>query len=252
MTEPAVSTKAVPNWVDFSTNDIPAAIEFYSRLLGWQEQDLGPDAGGYRFFMKGEKVAAGIGPNQDPSMPNHWNVYIGTADADAVAAKVAGAGGTVVVPPFDVMGQGRMGVFQDPTGAFLSVWQPVLMGGFEVSNEPSSFDWAELQARDLPKAKPFYQAVFGWGVKETNDGMPYTEWQLDGHSIAGAMEMPEMVPAEVPSYWLAYFRVAGLDAAVARVPELGGQVLSPAMDFPGGRFAIVMDSQGGTLGLVGD
>lgn len=252
MTDHAVSTKAVPIWVDYSSNDVPAAVKFYGDLLGWKEQDLGPDSGGYMFFRKGEQTAAGIGPNQDPSMPSHWTIYIGTADGEATAAKVTGAGGTVVVPPFDVLGQGRMAVFQDPAGAFISVWEPKQMGGFEVSHEASSFEWAELHSRDLARTKPFYQAVFGWGVKETNDGMPYTEWQLDGRSVAGAMAMPEMVPAEVPSYWLAYFKTADLDAAVAKVSELGGQVLSPAMEYPGGRFAIGMDSQGGAFGLIGD
>lgn len=251
MSEGAVSTRAVPIWVDFSANDVPGAKAFYATLMDWAVQDLGPDAGGYLFFKKGDEVAAGVGPNQGEGMPSHWNVYIGTPDAEATAKKVTEAGGTVVVPPFDVMDQGRMGVFQDPVGAFISVWQPMRMAGFDLSQEPSGFDWAELQARGLPKAKPFYQHVFGWSAKDTDAGMPYTEWQLDEHSVAGAMEVPPMVPAEIPSYWLVYFRAADLDAAVAKVTELGGQVLSPQMDFPGGRFAVVMDNQGGAFGLVG-
>ena len=41
------------------------------------------------------------------------------ADVDATAAR-SGAGGTVIVPPFDVMDAGRMAVIADPTGAMFN------------------------------------------------------------------------------------------------------------------------------------
>ena len=76
------------------------------------------------------KDVAGIGPLQSPQAPTAWMVYIGTTDADALAAKVQAAGGAVIAPPFDVGDQGRMAVFQDPAGAFISAWQPLAMSGF--------------------------------------------------------------------------------------------------------------------------
>ena len=42
--------------------------------------------------------------------------------------------------------------------------------------------------------------------------MAYTEFRLDGTSVAGLMAMPPMVPAEVPTYWNVYFAVADCDA----------------------------------------
>ena len=54
----------------------------------------------------GEQAAAGV--------PPHWNSYVSVADVDATAALVAAAGGTVIMPPFDVMDAGRMAVMQDP------------------------------------------------------------------------------------------------------------------------------------------
>ena len=38
------------------------------------------------------------------------------ADADATAKAITDAGGTVLVPPMDVMEAGRMAVALDPTG----------------------------------------------------------------------------------------------------------------------------------------
>jgi predicted enzyme related to lactoylglutathione lyase len=76
----------------------------------------------------------------------------------------------VVAPPFDVLKSGRMAMFQDPSGAFISARQPNEMIGAEVMGEPSSFAWAELNARGIDKAKQFYTRVFGWGQKESGMG----------------------------------------------------------------------------------
>ena len=119
------------------------------------------------------------------------------------------------MPAFEVAGQGRMAVFQDPTGAFISAWQPTTMGGFQ-TDAPNSFGWAELNARGIDTAIPFYDRVFGWTPKtqDMGEGGLYTEFQLAGESIAGGLEMSTMVPAEVPSYWMVYFTVADVDRCV--------------------------------------
>src|SRR5581483_9111658 len=98
----------------------------------------------------------------------------------------------------------------------------------------------------------FYQQVFGWGIKASpyGEGQEYTEWQLDGTSIAGAMEMPPMVPAEVPSYWMVYFQTDDVAAATERAKQLGATVMMPPTEYPGGRFSIVSDPQGAVFGLI--
>ena len=158
----------------------------------------------------------------------------------------------MIAPPFDVGPIGKMGVFQDPTGAFISIWQSDTMPGVEIRETQNAFAWAELNARGFGKAKPFYQQVFGWGVKESplGEGQTYTEWQLDDKSVAGGMEMAPVVPAEVPSHWLLYFEVDDVDAKTAKAHELGATILAQPMDFPGGRFSIVQDPQGAVLGIV--
>jgi predicted enzyme related to lactoylglutathione lyase len=47
-----------------------------------------------------------------------------------------------------------------------------------------------------------------------------------------------------------HFGVDDPDAAAAKVEKLGGVVRMPAMDFPGGRFAVVADPQGATFGVL--
>jgi predicted enzyme related to lactoylglutathione lyase len=211
-----------------------------------------PQYGGYALARIDGKDAAGIGPKMDPNAPTAWNLYIGTDDLEALAGRVADAGGTVVMAPFDVGDQGRMAVFQDPAGAFISSWQGTRMGGFQ-SHSANSFGWAELNARGVQGALPFYSSVFGWTVKTSpmGEGQPdYNELQLDGQSIGGAWEMNAMVPAEVPSYWQVYFGVEDVDAAHAKALELGATQMVAPQDFPGGRFSIVSDPQGASFGLL--
>ena len=80
--------------------------------------------------------------------------------------------------------------------------------------------------------------------------MAYTEWQVDGRSVAGMMQKPPMMPAEVPPFWGVYFSVTDTDAAVARVAELGGSVMMPPMDIEPGRFAVVADPTGAVFNVI--
>ena len=135
-----------------------------------------------------------------PECPDGMEPVHRDGDIEELTRKVQAAGGTVAMAPFDVGDQGRMAVYQDPAGAYISAWQGTRMGGFQ-TNAPNSFGWAEVNARGVEKALPFYEQVFGWTTRrsEMGEGQPdYTEFLLDGQSIAGAWEMNPMVPAEVP------------------------------------------------------
>jgi predicted enzyme related to lactoylglutathione lyase len=126
------------------------------------------------------------------------------------------------------------------------------MGGFQ-TDVPNSFGWAELNARGVAKAVPFYAQVFGWTTRTSEMGTgqpPYTEFLLDGESVAGAWEMNPMVPAEVPSYWQVYFTVDDVDAAHRKALAAGATEMVGPQDFPGGRFAIMSDPQGASFGLL--
>jgi predicted enzyme related to lactoylglutathione lyase len=242
-----------PTWVDLASADAAASRDFYAKLFGWRvEVDPDPQYGGYAVAQIGGRDVAGIGPTQSPEQPTAWSVYIGTDDVDEVARKVQAAGGKVVAAPLDVGDQGRMAVFQDPSGAFISAWQPKQMRD-SLAGEPNTFGWSELNARGIDKAVPFYETVFGWTprVSPMGEGQPpYTEFLLDGRSIAGGWEMNPMVPSQVPSYWMVYFTVDDVDGAFRKATESGAQELIAPQDFPGGRFAIVTDPQGASFGLL--
>jgi predicted enzyme related to lactoylglutathione lyase len=251
MTNAATGIANKPAWIDLGTNDAAGAREFYATLFGW-EINVSPDPqyGGYARALLDGKDVAGIGPTMSPEQPTAWSVYVGTDDIDALSHKVQAAGGHVLAPAFDVGDQGRMAVFADATGAAISAWQPIAMGGFQTQGS-NAFGWAELNARNAGASLAFYHDVFGWdphtqGVPEA----PYTEFEVDGRSIAGATEMSPLAPAAMPNYWLVYFGVDDVDAATAKAVKAGGKEMLAPLDFPGGRMSMVVDPQGAIFGLM--
>ena len=242
-----------PAWVDLASSDATASRDFYAKLFGWNI-DVNPDPqyGGYAIANIGDEQVGGIGPVQSPDQPTFWALYIGTDDASAICEQAEVAGGRVAAPAFDVGDQGRMAVLQDPTGAFISVWQAAAMRPFR-SDSTNSLGWAELNARDVRKALPFYQRLFGWTHTESPMGEgqpPYIQFELGGEAIAGAWEMNPSIPANVPSYWQIYFNVDDVDAAFQKAISLGATEMMPPQAYPGGRFAIISDPQGASIGLL--
>jgi predicted enzyme related to lactoylglutathione lyase len=236
-----------PTWIDLGSPDTDASVEFYSALFGWTATEGRPEFGGYRNFLKDGKTVAGLMPLMSPQQPPVWSCYIRTDDADKTDALVQEAGGVVYSPPMQVGPLGRMAVYADPSGAAFGTWQAGEHTGAQVVHEESAFTWTELATRDQAAVLPFYATVFGWAA-QASDG--YTEFQLGDVTVAGCADMPAEVPAEVPSYWMPYFGAADPDAKATQAAELGGSVVVPGMDFPGGRFAIVRDPHGSTFGLL--
>ena len=252
MADAATATATKIRWIDLATKDAAAAREFYGTLFGWDiEVNADPQYGGYGLARIGGQDVAGIGPAMSPDQPSAWSVYVGSNDLDALADKVKSAGGTVVMAPFDVGDQGRMAVFQDPGGAFISAWHATRMGGFQTEGS-NAFGWADLNARGYERFVPFYSQVFGWEAKSVGTPeQPYTEFAVDGgRSFAGATEMNPMAPAEMPNYWMVYFSVDDVDGAYQQALSLGGHEMLSPIDFPGGRLAIFSDPGGAAFGIM--
>lgn len=240
-----------PIWIDLTTTDPDGAKSFYTSLFGWDVEELGEEAGNYAFFNLNGQMVGGVAPTQMPEQPSAWSVYIGTEDVEATLQAAKENGGDIVVGPMDVFDTGRVGVFRDPGGGVLGLWQPKTMSGFRVQDQPGSFTWFELSTRDLETAKKFYGTVFGWETKTSEGDMPYTEWQVGGGSIGGMTEPGPNVPPGAPPHWLVYFASEDVDATATKADELGGKAIVEPMDYPGGRFAIIQDPQGGVpFGVV--
>lgn len=252
MTEFSSYAHGTPCWVDVTSTDFDATIEFYKAFFGWEaERESRPEAGGYtRFSLNGKFVAAGA-PAQKEGTPAHWTTFIASDDVDETAARVRDAGGTVLMDPRDVFDAGRMAVAEDPTGASFGVWQAGTMHGAQLANEPGTFQWNECETRDVAAAADFYTAVFGYRVDQMDMGQeePYRLFMLGENRVAGLFKLTEEMEG-VPPNWMTVFAVADCDAAVAKAGQLGGQALMPATDIPVGRFAVLQDPTGAVFQVV--
>jgi predicted enzyme related to lactoylglutathione lyase len=246
-----------PSWADHSSADPESAARFYGELFGWETENVMPPDSGGQYFMarvRGRDVAA-LSSQMSPG-PVVWTTYITVDDADATAAKVAGAGGQVFAEPFDVFDSGRMAVLADNSGAPFSIWQAREHTGAGLVNEPGAMCWNEVMTRDPDGAKRFYGEVFGWRTSSMPfEGGEYTVFHLPGEGhpdgICGMLPMVgEQWPTDLPPQWRVYFAVEDTDAACSRSEELGGSVRVPPFDSDVGRIAALGDPMGAPFSVI--
>jgi predicted enzyme related to lactoylglutathione lyase len=236
-------------WVELHSSDADDAKRFYSGLFGWDFDDMEMDGGGVYTLCRVDGKLVGALMQQHPEMeegiPPNWLSYASTDDVDASASKAGELGANVMAGPFDVMDAGRMAAVQDPTGAVFAIWQPGGTFGAELVNVAGALTFNQLNTSDPGAAEGFYSELFGWKIESVDtgeDGPPY--WGIsnsEGHMNGGIMTLPEGM---APSHWLAYFGTDDLDATVAKIGELGGQVVVEPTQVPTGRFAVATDPQG--------
>jgi predicted enzyme related to lactoylglutathione lyase len=106
-------------WNELRTTDPRAAVDFYSKVLGYTHETMGD----YRVLSSAAAGRGGVQRLEGGGAP-HWLPYVMTEDVDATMAKVDKAGGSVVTPATDIPGIGRYGVLRDPGGALLAVMKP--------------------------------------------------------------------------------------------------------------------------------
>jgi uncharacterized protein len=255
MPERSSYTPGTPCWVDYSSPDLDSSIAFYGGLLGWEvaETETSEQTGGYRRAEKDGHPVAGMMPKMEEGQPTAWTTYVSVADAEATAAAVEEAGGTVVSAPMEVLDLGKLAVFADPGGCFFGIWEPGSFVGAELVNEPGGIAWNELNTRDLAGAKDFYGAVFGWDFDESTPGEgQYAMIVLDGRAVGGLFDLESHgeVPEQVPPHWQVYFGVEDTDAAIAATEGAGGSKMVGPMDIPFGRLAVLADPQGASFAVI--
>ena len=116
------TTAAAPGrviWTELLTNDVAAATEFYSRVVGYDARTI--ERGGGEVTVLGKNGSDRVSVLQNPVLEWSpiWLTYFGVEDAAAAAARVEELGGQVLVPVSPEVRNGTMAVVTDPTGALL-------------------------------------------------------------------------------------------------------------------------------------
>jgi len=205
-----------------------------------------PDGGGYTMFHRDGKAVAAAGPSQNGWSPQ-WSTYIATDDTDGAAARIAAAGGTMLMKPFDVFDAGRMAFARDSQGTVFGLWQGREHIGAQLVNEPFTYAWGELLTTDIVASQSFYTAVFGWVPQAVGDdpGFLYRMQVVGERPVAGIYQLDHVPPA-----WGVYFAVDDADATVSRAEELGGVSLRPPEDTQYGRMAVIEDPGGAGFAVI--
>jgi predicted enzyme related to lactoylglutathione lyase len=193
------------------------------------------------------------------------------ADAEAAAAAVAQAGGTVTEGPVEVGPGGRWVAVTDPAGAAVRLWEPRRRLGSQYVNGPGGWNFSNLHTPDR-SVLGFYGTVFGWEVDTLGAGdYASTMVRVPGYgehlaatidpairerqaeiSVPAGFEdcvawVLDTGPDEAP-HWEVAFAVADRDASVATAGRLGATVLS-STDTEWTKEAVIRDPQGAVLTL---
>lgn len=252
-------------WYELMTTDPGAADLFYSHVVkGWSFGEQVPTDVDYRMIQRGDGGNAGgvFGLTEEMTKSGArptWMGYVGVADVDRMAARVEEKGGTILMPPWDVPGAGRMAMVSDPQGAPFYLMRPEPPEGEEdyVSDafsmeEAQHVRWNELATSDPDAALAFYSELFGWtqeGETDLGEAGRYLHIRHGDEMIGAVMARPPQMPA---SAWTYYIGVEDIDRAQGAVTAGGGQIVHGPMEIPGGEFALNgIDPQGAFFALVG-
>ncbi len=111
------------SWCDLMVADVAAAKTFYTKLFGWDTEEMNSAGMAYTVVKAGGKGIGGISalPKGAPrDKPPMWGIYVTVDDVDATAETAKKLGAKLLVPPQDIPTVGRFCVIQDPQGAVIS------------------------------------------------------------------------------------------------------------------------------------
>ncbi|HEX6396392.1 MAG TPA: VOC family protein [Steroidobacteraceae bacterium] len=113
------------------------------------------------------------------------------------------------------------------------------------------FVWHQLMTRDVPGAKKYYSKLVGWKTMPWPLDPAYTVCHAEAGPVAGIMEIPAEVPADVPSHWVQYIGTRDVDATADAAVRAGGSVMKAPSDMQGaGRYAVLKDPQGALFAII--
>jgi predicted enzyme related to lactoylglutathione lyase len=111
-----------------------------------------------------------------------------------------------------------------------------------ISHHDRCIDYIEFNVADIARSKDFYGKAFGWTF--TDYGPRYCEFS-DGHMNGGF----DANGAVTPGGPLVILYGADLAETLGRVEAVGGRIVKPIFEFPGGRRFHFTDPDGYELAV---
>jgi predicted enzyme related to lactoylglutathione lyase len=109
---------------ELSADDVGAARKFYSKVFDWKIGPADPKMGDYAMIDVGSKTSGGgLTKKMMPGQPTAWLSYVEVASVKKTMAKAEKAGAKALVPFQKIGEMGAIGIFMDPQGAALGLWE---------------------------------------------------------------------------------------------------------------------------------
>jgi len=109
---------------ELSADDVGGARKFYSKVFDWKIGPADPKMGDYALIDVGSKTSGGgLTKKMMPGQPTAWLSYVEVASVKKTMAKAEKAGAKAVVPFQPIGAMGAIGIFMDPQGAALGLWE---------------------------------------------------------------------------------------------------------------------------------
>ena len=245
-------------WYEYMGDDLHGAADFYSGVVGWSVRDSGMPGFDYRIVSAGPAMVAGMmaAPDEARKMGARpsWIGYVwrrGRRRGAAGAARGGRPGSTRSRPTFPASAASRWSAIPTAPPSCCSATRGAIRRRRPRRRRRASSAGANCTpatasapSRSIPACSAGRRsATSTWG-----------RWASITSSTArpaksgGMMTRSPQTPA---SFWLYYFNVEAIDAAVARVNKAGGKIANGPMEVPTGQWvAQAFDPQGAMFALV--
>lgn len=107
------------SWNELTTSDTKAALEFYTKLFGWNTEVMHMECMDYTIVKVGDRMVGGV-MAAPAGAPVAWTGYVTVDNVDETAKLAESLGGKVCVPPTDIPEVGRFAILADPQGAVIA------------------------------------------------------------------------------------------------------------------------------------
>lgn len=236
----------------FSINadDVQRAKGFYEAVFGWRFEPWGPPD----FYLA---QYPGVGC----SLQGRREIVPGVRllgveasmavdDVEATAAAVKAGGGTVTGGPYHIETVGTLIWIQDPEGNKIGAMRYDAPAPTTLA-EGARFRHFAINADDVPRARGFYERVFGWTFDPW--GPPdFYQTKNAGEGFLGALQgRRELQPGAVMRGFEATMGVEDIGKTLAVVTGRGGQVVMGPVRLMGvGELAFFKDTEGNFMGVM--
>jgi predicted enzyme related to lactoylglutathione lyase len=114
-------------WAELWTHDTAAAADFYTKVIGYEIEQLAVGDDTYTVFRSDGKRNAGLVDLEEREIAPRWAPYVGVTDLRAVLVRVWEEGGKVLREPaeidFEAAGTNRVALIADPSGGAMFLYQ---------------------------------------------------------------------------------------------------------------------------------